>query len=112
MNLSSNLIENSYNEVNFPHKLLLTYTHVSRLCKVFSNGSSANIKLLKTQIHQIGQPGGLPLMKNLLKPLTKSVLVPLALTAAADAAIHKNMLGPVTTTLIISNAEINYAKMV
>ena len=88
MNLSSNLIENSYNEVNFPHKLLLTYTHVSRLCKVFSNGSSANIKLLKTQIHQIGQPGGLPLMKNLLKPLTKSVLVPLALTAAADAALQ------------------------
>ena len=29
---------------------------------------------------------GLPLMKSVIKPLTKSVLVPLALTAAASAA--------------------------
>ena len=38
----------------------------------------------------------LPLMKNLLKPLAKSVLIPLRLTAAAsatDAAVHKKMLG-------------------
>ena len=35
---------------------------------------------------------GLPLMKNVIKPLAKSVLVPLRLTAAASAAgagIHK-----------------------
>ena len=35
---------------------------------------------------------GLPLMKNVIKPLAKSVLVPLRLTAAAsaaDAGIHK-----------------------
>ena len=35
-------------------------------------------------------------MKNVLKPLAKSVLIPLGLTAvasAADAAIHKKMLG-------------------
>ena len=35
---------------------------------------------------------GLPLMKNLIKPLAKSVLIPLVLTAAAsaaDAGIHK-----------------------
>ena len=34
----------------------------------------------------------LPLMKNLVKPLAKSVLIPLGLTAAAsatDAVIHK-----------------------
>ena len=35
---------------------------------------------------------GLPLMKNVIKPLTKSVLIPLGLTEAASAAdpgIHK-----------------------
>ena len=38
---------------------------------------------------------GLPLMKNLMKPLAKSVLIPLGLTAtssAADAGIHKKNL--------------------
>ena len=38
----------------------------------------------------------LPLMKSVIKPLTKSVLVPLGLTAAAaaaaDAGIHKKNL--------------------
>ena len=49
---------------------------------------------------------GLPLMKNVIKPLAKSVLIPLGLTAAASAAdvgIHKKILGSTTTTLIISN---------
>ena len=50
-------------------------------------------------------------MKNLLKRLAKSVLIPLALTAAisaTDAAIQKNIFGPGMTTLIISNEEMNY----
>ena len=36
---------------------------------------------------------GLPLMKSAIKPLAKSVLVPLGLTAAsaADAGIHKKI---------------------
>ena len=41
-------------------------------------------------------------MKNVLKPLAKSVLVPLELTAAAsttDAAIQKKILGASMTTL-------------
>ena len=45
-------------------------------------------------------------MKNVLKPLAKSVLIPLGLTAAASAthtAIHKKMFVSGTTTLIISN---------
>ena len=49
-------------------------------------------------------------MKNVLKPLAKSVLIPLALTEAAsttDTAIHKNMLGSGTTTLRIYNEEKN-----
>ena len=51
---------------------------------------------------------GLPLMENLVKPLAKSVLIPLGLTAAAstaDTGIHKKILGSGTTTLIISNDE-------
>ena len=51
---------------------------------------------------------GLPLMKNVIKPLAKSILAPLGLTAAAaaaDAGIHKEILGSGTTTLIISNDE-------
>ena len=71
-------------------------------------------------MHKIGQSGGfldrvlgpllktgLPLIGSLLKPLAKSILIPLALTAAAsatDAAIHKKMFGSGTTTLIISNS--------
>ena len=50
---------------------------------------------------------GLPLIKNVIKPLAKSVLIPLGLTAAssaADAGIHKKILeSGHNTTLIISN---------
>ena len=48
----------------------------------------------------------MPLLRNKIKPLAKSVLIPLGLTAAAsaaDAAIHEKMFGSGTTTLIISN---------
>ena len=49
-------------------------------------------------------------MKSVIKPLAKSVLTPLGLTAAAsaaDAGIHKKILGSGhnNTTLIISNDE-------
>ena len=47
---------------------------------------------------------GLLLIGNLLKPIAKSVLIPLGLTAAAsasDAAIHKKRFGLGMTTLII-----------
>ena len=49
-------------------------------------------------------------MKNVLKPLAKSVLIPLGLTAAAsasDKAIHKKMFGSGNTTLIISNEKMD-----
>ena len=58
MKLSSNAVGNSNDENNFPHKLFLANTQDSKLCKVFANGSSANIKLAKTQLHKIGQSGG------------------------------------------------------
>ena len=52
----------------------------------------------------------MPLIGDVLTPLANSVLKALELTAAAsatDAAIHKEMFGSGTTTLIISNDEIN-----
>ena len=51
---------------------------------------------------------GLPLIKNVIKLLAKSVLIPLGLTAAAsaaDAGIHKKILGSGTITLVIPNDE-------
>ena len=54
---------------------------------------------------------GLPLIKNVVKLLAKSVLIPLGLTAlasAAEAGIHKKILGSGNnnnTILIISNDE-------
>ena len=55
LKLSCDVVGDFNDENNFPHKLLLTNTQVSRLCKAFVNGSSANIKLLKIQLHKIGQ---------------------------------------------------------
>ena len=43
INLSSNVVGNSNDEANFPQKLLLTNSKVSRPCKAFANGSSAKI---------------------------------------------------------------------
>ena len=52
----------------------------------------------------------MPLMKNVLKPLAKSVLIQLGLTAAAsaiNAAIKKKMFGSGMTTLIILNEKMD-----
>ena len=89
--------------------------------KAFAINSSTDIKLSKTQLSKLVQSGGflgrlfgpllktgLPLMKNVIKPLAKSVLILLGLTAgasAADAGIHKKILGFGNTTLIMSNDE-------
>ena len=88
MKISSNVVGDSNGENNFPHKLLLTNTQVSKFCKSFANDSSADIKLSKTQLHKMGHSGGflgrllgpllktgLPLVTNILKPLAKSVLI-------------------------------------
>ena len=47
LNLSSNVTGYCNDENNFPHKLLLTNTQVSRLYNAFANNSSANTKLSK-----------------------------------------------------------------
>ena len=129
LRLSSNMIGNSDDETNFPHELLLTNKQVANLRKEFVYYSSTNIKLSKTQLSKIIQSRGflgrllsplvitgLPLIKNIIEPLNKSILIPLGLTAsasAADAGIHTKILGfdhPLdsalhTTTLIISDDE-------
>ena len=87
------------NETDFPHKLLFTNRQVSNLRNAFASNSSTDIKLSKTQLSRMIQSGGflgillgpllkigLPLIKNVIKPLAKSVLIPLGLTAAASAA--------------------------
>ena len=92
-------------ETNFSHNLLLTNRQVAGLHEPFPNSSSKDIKLSRTEISKIIPPRGfigrlvrpltkfgLPLVKNVLALLAKSVLVPLALTAAAstvDTRIHK-----------------------
>ena len=93
LNLSSNVTGNSNEEANFPHKVLITNTQLSRLHKGF-----ANIKLSKTgqskKIRSIFRQTFKTivkicffsfLMENVVKLLAKSVLIPLRLTAAALA---------------------------
>ena len=105
LSLSSNMIANSDDETNFPHRLLLTNRKVANLHKTFANNSSTDIKSSKPRLSKMVQLGGLlgrllgsllktglPLTKNVIKPLAKRVLIPLGLTAAASAAdtrIHK-----------------------
>ena len=84
---------------NLPHQLLLTTRETTKLRNAIENIMSTDIKLSKSQISKTIQSGGflgkllgpllktvLPLIKNVVKPLAKSVLIPLGLTAAASAA--------------------------
>ena len=125
LRISSSMVGNSNDNTNFPHELLLTNRQVANIRKAFANHSSTDIKLSKTQLSKMIQSGGflgkllgpllktgLPLMKSVIKPLAKSVLIPLGLTAAAsasDAGMHKKILGSGrnNTTLIISNDEMD-----
>ena len=103
---------------------------LKNLRQAFANKSSTDIKLSKTQSSKMVQSEGLlvrllgpslktwlPLIKNVINQLAKSVLIPLGLTVPAsttDAGIHKKILGSdccrssssashKPTTLIISN---------
>ena len=125
LRISSNMVGNSNDNTNFPHELLLTNRQVANIRKAFAENTSTDIKLSKTQLSKMIQSGGflgkilgpllktgLPLIKNVIKPLAKSVLIPLGLTAAAsaaDAGIHKKILGSGhnNTSLIISNDEMD-----
>ena len=94
-----------FNGNNLPHELLLTTRQKTKIRNAFNNNTSTDIKFSKAQINKIIQSGGflgrllgpllktgLPLIKDVIKPLAKKVLIPLGLTAAAsaaDAGIHK-----------------------
>ena len=116
LRLSSNMIGNSDDEANFPHKLLLTDRKATNLRKAFANHTSTDIKLSKAQLTKMQKGGFFRFLAPLLKSgllLLKSIIKPLGmlgLTAAAsatDAAINKKILGSGTTTLVISNGEMN-----
>ena len=95
----------NFAEDELPHELLLTTRQKAKLRNSFNNNMSIDLKLSRAQISKIIQFGGffgrllcpllktgLPLIKNVIKPLAKIVLTPLGLTAAAsaaDAGIHK-----------------------
>ena len=111
MRLLSNVVGNSDDETNFPYIWLLTHRQVANLRKAFTNYLSTDIKLSKTQLSKVVQLGGFlgrllglllktgfPLLKNVIEPSTKSVLITLGLTAtasAADAGIHQKVFGQV-----------------
>ena len=113
------MVGNSNDNTNLPHKLLLTDRQVANIRKAFANNLSTDVKFSKTQLLKMSQSGGFlgnllsklvgPLMKVAM-PLAQNVLAPLVLTAAMsaiDGSIKKKMLGSGTTTLIISNDEMN-----
>ena len=116
LRLSSNMIGNSDNEINFPHGLFLTNRRIVNNRRTFAGNASTDIKFSKIQLSRMIQSGGFlgrrlgPLLKTGLRLLI-SVIKPLSilgLTAAAsatDAAINKKILGSGTATLIISNDE-------
>ena len=119
LRISSNMVSNSNYNTNLRHELLVTNRQVANIRKAFANHSAIDIKLSKTQLSKMIQSGGFlgnilgklagPLMKVAM-PLAKNVLAPLGLSAAMsaiDGSIKKKMLGSGTTTLIISNDEMD-----
>ena len=104
---------------DLPHELLLTTRQKTKLRNAFNNNMSTDLKLCEAQISKIIQYGGFlgsllsalvgPLMKVTI-PLVKNVLTQLGIIAAAsaiDVGIQTKIHGSGTTTLIISNEEMN-----
>ena len=84
-----------FNGNDLPHELLLTTRQKTKLRNALNNNMSTDLKLSKAQISKIIQSRGflgrllgplvktgLPLIKNVIKPLAKGVLISLGLTAA------------------------------
>ena len=104
---------------DLPLELLLTTRQKAKLRNAFNNNMSTDLTLSKVQISKIIQSGGFlgsllsklagPLIKVVI-PLAKNVLFPLGITAdasAIDARFQNKINGSGTTTLTISNEEIN-----
>ena len=94
LRISSNMVSNSNDTINFPHELLLTNRQVANIRKAFAKNTSTDIKLSKTQLSKMIQSGEFlgnllgklagPLMRVVM-PLAKNVLAPLGLSAAMSA---------------------------
>ena len=67
LRLSSNMIRNSDDETNFPHKLLLANRQVTNFHKTFANNSLTDIKLSKTPLSNLIQSE--VILRRLLDPL-------------------------------------------
>ena len=104
---------------DLPHELLLTARQKAKLRNAFNNNMSTDLTLSKAQTSKIIQSAGFlgSLLSKLAGPLikvaislTKNVLSPLGITAAAssiDARIQNKIHDSGTTALIISNKEMN-----
>ena len=107
-----------FNGNNLPHELFLTQRQTTKLRNAIENNLQTDIKLSKAQISKIIQSGlflgkilgpllktGLPLLKSVIKPL--GLLGLTAASSAIDANVQKKVYGSGTTTLVISNEEMN-----
>ena len=107
-----------FNGNNLPHELFLTQRQTTKLRNAIENNFQTDIKLSKAQISKIIQSGGflgkilgpllkarLSLLKSVIKPLELLVLT--AVSSAIDAGVQKKIYGSGTTTVIISNEEMN-----
>ena len=86
---------------NLPYELLLATRQTTKLRNAVEKNMSTNIKLSKAQVSKIIQTGGflgkllgpllktgLSLIKNVIKPLAKDILILTAEASAADAGTH------------------------
>ena len=104
---------------DLPYELLLRARQKTKLGNAFNNNMLTDLTLSKAQISKIIQSAGFlgSLLSKLAGPLikvaislTKNVLSPLGITAAAssiDARIQNKIHDSGTTALIISNKEMN-----
>ena len=97
------MIGDSNDNTNFPHELLLTNRQVANIRKAFAYHLSIDIKLSKTQLSRMIQSGGflgkllgpllktgLPLIKSVIKPLAKSVLIPFRINSSSISSRCRN----------------------
>ena len=103
---------------NLPHELLLTTRQTTKLRNAIENNLQTDIKLSKAQISKLIQSDrflgkllgpllktGLPLLKSVIKPL--GLLGLTAASSAIDAGFQKKIYESGTTTLVITNEQMN-----
>ena len=107
LRISSGMVDNSNDNTNFPHKLLLTDRQVVNIRKAFSNNLSTDVKFPKIQLSKIVQSGGFlgNLLSKLAGPLTK-VLGLTSAMSAIDGSIKKKMLGSGATKVVVQEQQL------